>query len=187
MKMRISNQIFALSLTCMTVSGCSENSSTNEPTEDWGSSAQVDASDADQKVSAAPNDTSKDTASPAQVGQNDAVKKLPSAPDDAPPNSNILAGNQPVYFYCDPKPEGRSYFYVDPNNLDRGVAGFEFSEAYAANNPDETPPVTELTVAQSGSGMRFVNERMEFHGKSNFGILTLSDGTTVNCNTNENP
>ena len=90
-----------------------------------------------------------------------------------------------VYFYCSEQEDGRHYFYINPESPDRGTVGFEFSDAYRRAHPEEVPPINEMTIAISGSGIRFVADRMEFRAKGNEGVLQLSDGKTVECKVRE--
>lgn len=162
-----------MSAPLLLATACSGEAETNEEWgggADWGSEAE-----GDDAVAASDSDTGNLEATdgePAESPQQEPPKS------DPPPR---VAASEPEYFYCDPVADGRNYFFVDPDNPDRGFAGFEFSPSYEAANPDETAPITELRSAVSGSGMRYVNDGMEFIGKAENGMLTLSDGTTLNC------
>ena len=88
-------------------------------------------------------------------------------------------------FWCEERPEGRHYFYVDPDDDENGMVGLAFSDEYAAANPDETSPGSEMQRAVSGSGILYVNEQTEFRAKGDEGMLMLSDGSTVTCRIEE--
>ncbi|RKQ71806.1 hypothetical protein DES40_1136 [Litorimonas taeanensis] len=102
-------------------------------------------------------------------------------PDASTDVSSVASLEISEKFYCDAQLNGQHYFYLDPENTNKGIVGFEFSKAYQTAYPDEVAPSSHMQSAVSGSGMRYVNDQMEFRAKGVNGFLTLSDGSTLEC------
>lgn len=172
--MKVPRSILIASLAALAASGCSGEASEDEKI--WGEDAAW-GKDAEKAGEQAAN-SGTEVVSEEKPSEPQATAAARAGEEPAPSGERP---SDPVYFYCEPTPEGRNFFFVDPDDTDRGFAGFEYSPAYQESNPDETPPITELTAAITGSGMRYTNGSMEFVGKADDGMLTLSDGTTVRC------
>ena len=84
-------------------------------------------------------------------------------------------------YLCEPQADGRHFFHLDPDDPDKGIVGFRYTDTYRKAHPDDTAPVSEMERAISGSGMRFTNSQMEFFAKGGSGMLTLADGKVLNC------